>query len=405
MNRFFLTNYGKLGFLEQSQKDVLISTLLSQLTKDESTRYAAMWALLWLTGGRTRIRNDKLSDFVLLDSKAIKIIEETLQSFSCSPSFIANGCLILTRDKLITPVVNQLEWLYELAMIADGKKKRREFPHFTSPDIPSVRLDWIKDQLNKDFPMKTRADIALSLGALGVFIPEMIQPLKHIFTSLKSAHQHRDEALIYLSLIGTQDVISILVEAADSLPDDGYNYDYNSRGLFGLLLLDNIEILAEQIRKSLLHADLVAYTYGLAGSQDQRGIELLEQLKDHSNTRIYNAANEALGLPYDSDVNSQNRPKKMQYSLMELLGNRPAIVLTNGQTPSGEDFYVYIVANKYSILKMYDDANSGLPVNFYSYGDVLDFGPGLIPPSEVTERIRREYADEEWVSPEWSGIE
>ena len=93
----------------------------------------------------------------------------------------------------------------------------------------------------------------------------MVGPLEYTFQSPKYTNDDRDEALIYLGLIGTPEAIRLIIRAADTPPidsDDEYLYE---RGLLGLLLIDNVDVLVEQIRKALPHSDLYAYAYGLIG--------------------------------------------------------------------------------------------------------------------------------------------
>ena len=40
----------------------------------------------------------------------------------------ANGCIVLTRERGLQLVVHQRDWIYELAVIADGAKPRRDLP-------------------------------------------------------------------------------------------------------------------------------------------------------------------------------------------------------------------------------------------------------------------------------------
>ena len=86
------------------------------------------------------------------------------------------------------------------------------------------------------------ARIALALGALEVYIPEMAVPLGFIFSQDRYVNDERDEALLYLGLVGTSDATSILVKAADTPPPTNENDYLYARGLFGLLLLDIIFI-------------------------------------------------------------------------------------------------------------------------------------------------------------------
>ena len=104
----------------------------------------------------------------------------------------------------------------------------------------------------------------------GVFVPEMIRPLTFLFTNPKYTEENRDEALIYLAMIDVPQVSQVLVLAADLIlknnnPENDY---YPSRGLFGLLLLDDINVLAEQMLKNppdhfMLTDSQVAVTLGV----------------------------------------------------------------------------------------------------------------------------------------------
>jgi energy-coupling factor transporter ATP-binding protein EcfA2 len=298
---------GKLGFLTPSQQEGLSEALLSAVSKDEATVCAALWALAWLTGALNRSRGNNLTEpskpkltaeFILLDAAKIQRIEEILKRPYLDANTRKYGCLVLTREKNLDPVVHQFDWIYELARIADGEQPRRLVPN-PGPTGRLTSVDWIKDLLNMNLPMIHSGWIAVTLGSFGVYVPEMVQPLRSLFTNEKHSKDKRDEALVYLGLIGTSEVISILIEAADTPRPEKDDYLY-VRGLFGLLLLDNVDVLAEQIRKSLPHSDLNAYAYGLAGSRDPRGRVLLEQLRNHSNERIRTAVAKAFARPWMS---------------------------------------------------------------------------------------------------------
>jgi hypothetical protein len=208
--------------------------------------------------------------------------------------------LVLTREKDLELVVHQLHWLYELAVVADGANPRRLLP-LPGPTGRLAPPEWRIDLLKRQRQVERSRWIALALGAFGVYVPEMIQPLRVLFTSSKYAGDERDEALVYLGLIGTAEVAPILVAAADTPPVANDEYLY-SRGLFGLLLLDDVDVLAAQIRKALSHSDLNAYAYGLAGSRDPRGRVLLEEMEDHPDERIRTAVAKAFARPWMSDA-------------------------------------------------------------------------------------------------------
>jgi hypothetical protein len=236
------------------------------------------------------IENYLQTDLSELEPADIRKIEQALQSNTLDASMLSQGCRLLRKEKGLDLVTNQLNWIYELAVIADGSKPR----YFLPVPKPTGRLAstaWIEALLKQGLPGDYSCSIALTLGAFGVFIPEMIPPLRFLFINSKYAVESRDAALIYLSLMGSSEVISMLIQAADTRQsEDDYLY---SRGLFGLLLIDNVNVLAEQLYKASPHADLNAYAYGLAGSRDPQGRVLLQTMKNHSNERVRTAIENA----------------------------------------------------------------------------------------------------------------
>lgn len=292
MNCFFITQ-GKLGFLAPAQQAALVNLLVSALAADEATECAAMWALLWLTGAKYRERKASKTDFIHLDPPLVRSLEKRVQRLGIDVNTLIYGCQLLTREKGIDLSINQLDWIYELAVVADGGKPRYRLP-VVKPTGRTVAVGWLINLLQADLAPVYACRIAQVLGALGVFVPEMIAPLSLLFTNPIHGDDERDEALIYLGMVGTREVELLLVKSADTPESDAEDYFY-SRGLFGLLLLDNVDILAGQLQKALPHSDLNAYAYGLAGSRDPRGLLLLKQLKNHPDQRIRNSVVKALG--------------------------------------------------------------------------------------------------------------
>jgi hypothetical protein len=230
-----------------------------------------------------------------LSSEKIQEIEKFLRGQNLDPQTLAEGCLLLTKERGINPVYSEGDWLYELAVIADGQKPRRQLLAPKSTDrLASV--DWMKKFLASEFPQEWSCWIAQALGALGVFVPEMLRPLTFLFTSSQYTEADRDEALIYLAMLDIPQAASVLVLAADLIlknnnPQDEY---YPGRGLLGLLLFDDINILAEQMLKNPPASYMLPYAYGLAGSRDPQGRVLLEQMKNNSNERIRAAIKNAI---------------------------------------------------------------------------------------------------------------
>jgi len=299
MDRCYLSG-GNLGFLTLSQQERIIEALVATFSRDEATVFAVMWALFWLTGAGNRTRGNKRSEplhlkpteaVILLDAARIREIERTLRRSDLDIYAKSYGYLILTREKGLDPVVHQFDWIYELARIADGEQPRRSL-FGPAPTGRVVSTEWLQDLLKQPLPVKIAIRIAQALGSFGVYIPDMVDSLCYLFRGEEFDEDSRDEALVYLSLIGNSEVARTLIEAADTSPVGNDDYLY-LRGLFGLLLLDNVDILSEQLRKDLGHSDLNAYAYGLAGSRDPRGRVLLEELSNDTNERVRTAVAKA----------------------------------------------------------------------------------------------------------------
>ncbi len=235
----------------------------------------------------------------------IRKIEQALQSNTLDASMLPQGCRLLRKEKGLDLVINQLDWIYELALIADGDKPRRQLLA-PKPTNRLASVDWMKKFLSNEFPQEWSCWIAQTLGSLGVFVPEMIRPLTFLFTNPKYTKADRDEALIYLAMIDMPQTAPVLVLAADLIlknnnPQDDY---YPSRGLFGLLLLDDINVLAEQMLKNPPDTYMFPYAYGLAGSRNPQGRVLLEKMKNCSNERVCNAIENALRKSWVSNARS-----------------------------------------------------------------------------------------------------
>lgn len=301
----------KLCFLTDNQHLVLENILIKALSfGDQIAQGKAIKALCWLIGTTIQEWNSSSGLIVgkrsplwhrKLSSEKIQEIEKFLQGQNLDPKTLAEGCLLLTKERGINPVYSEGDWIYEIAVIADGGKPRRQLLA-PKPTGRLASVDWMKKFLGNEFPQEWSCWIAQALGALGVFVPEMIRPLTFLFTNLQYTEEDRNEALIYLGMIDLPQAAPVLVLAADLIlknnnPQDDY---YPSRGLFGLLLLDNVNILAEQMLKNPPDNYMLPYAYGLAGSRNPQGRVLLEQMRNNSNERIRAAIANALNRPWIS---------------------------------------------------------------------------------------------------------
>ena len=285
VNRFYASR-GKLPLLTSDQRAKIAETLISALSEDEATETAAIWALRWLTDADSRTPTEE--NHISLSVEQIGRIEERLRRKALDSLSLGRGCLVLNSQAGLKIVNGQQDWIMELAKIADGAKPRRDLVPVLSTGREAESLGWMKELLYRDFDFRDLPLVARALGAFGVYVPEMAAPLRSTFASEREHINLRDEAFLYLALIGTSDVIKAFIEAADTEPIDEDDYVY-SRGLFGLLFVDDVDVLYRQIRKNLPHSDINAYAFGLGGSRDPRGAVLLKQLENDPNEKIRKA--------------------------------------------------------------------------------------------------------------------
>lgn len=227
-----------------------------------------------------------------LRSSEARQLEQMLRESNISASELSSGCLALRKEAGLNLVFWQIDWIYQLAVVADGSQPISRL-HNVQPTGRMETCDWMIKRLKSNLPLSQSCWIALTLGSLGVFIPEMIVPLTYILFNEQCHSKVRDEALVYLCLIGSATTASQLVEAADASASHEESY-FHSRAFFGLLLIDNVDITAGQILKVPPYALLAGYTYGLAGSRNPRGRKILQQMANHSQPNIKTAAITAL---------------------------------------------------------------------------------------------------------------
>ena len=282
---FFLHD-GKLAYLEPDYRSQFVEILMLGLSSDPGTVAASMWALGWFTGATKRkgksnrvdISDTQKSEFVTLSSEPIERIEFLIRSNQWDERFWSRALLLLTRDAKMVPVGAQIDWIYNLALVADGDVPRHSISIINPPNHCASR-EWIRLFLGPSYSLKTNINAAIALGSFAIFCPEMGEALWACFEDTSQPEDLRDEALVYLALLGNDFARDKIETAADTDPIDKENEYLYLRGVFGLLLLDDVELLAKQIEKALPHADLSAYAFGLAGSRNPRGMEILIRLK------------------------------------------------------------------------------------------------------------------------------
>jgi hypothetical protein len=290
---------GRLGFLSSETREAILDSLMNGIINEEyAVRTAVCWAMAWLTGAYSR--QPDTENVVRLSRERAVIIEELALDPEMCGSAVADCALILSREGGVEITFEQRDWVYDLATVADGKMPRRSLePPSASRDRAAV--GWIEDALRTE-PLTSSAAkrLAQALGAFGVFVEPIVEPLVEMFQRSEAWEPERSEAMFYLALEGSDRAVAALIEAANTDPEAGENAKeasnsefLYSRGLFGLLLLDDVDVLAGQIEKQMPHSDLNAYAFGLAGSRNPRGLEILSEFRTHEAPAVRKAAEAA----------------------------------------------------------------------------------------------------------------
>jgi hypothetical protein len=120
------------------------------------------------------------------------------------------SALILSVCGTEETVFIQADWIYEWAVVADGGKPHKKLPVVTPLDRPKD-IKVLKSLISSNLPEMPKRSVAIAIGRLGCFVPEMVEPLLQIFQDDLLLDSERDEALVYLVQIGGTQVISSLM--------------------------------------------------------------------------------------------------------------------------------------------------------------------------------------------------
>ncbi|MBE9064893.1 hypothetical protein, partial [cf. Phormidesmis sp. LEGE 11477] len=215
------------------------------------------------------------------------------------------------------PVCDQVNWLSEWATVATGYKPHWQLPmakvntnRKKTEVIKSLILEWPQvvywfDQwmvdedeipqqvlldtsslenstdeqvlarlLSSKLPIEVKNNVAIIMGRLGYFVSGMIEPLLHIFKYEPHANIRRDEALVYLVLMGGTEVISALIEGLSVPRKETDKYNFPSHCLLGLIGIGDLNALQELLT-SENEKFVTAAAYALAGNADIQGKRIL----------------------------------------------------------------------------------------------------------------------------------
>jgi hypothetical protein len=224
-----------------------------------------------------------------------------------------------------------------------------------------------------------------------------------LWTTIQDTSQRsdfRDESFIYLALIGDDYARQMMETSVDTLDmeDDQFLY---LRGICGLLLIDDVDLLAKRIKKALPHEDLVAYAYGLAGSRDPRGEELLIEFEADANQRIASAARNALSRKWLSPGKKYEPKGDMAKISGRILGFVEEYILSNSNLvmtyravdERSRDFFAYISCGREGVVKMKQDYTDQKSRAARDYGEVI-YADFLKDPDEKAVEFLKKWVSE-----------
>lgn len=286
---------------------VLFTVAEEEEMNNDAPACAALWALGWLVNAK----ESSACAAQLLTGSQIDTLRRIATSERRDTSTRGWIALILSVCSDQEKVFSQADWIYEWAYVADGAKPQRKLPAASSLDCPKD-LAILKHLISLDLPIKSKGSVAISLGRLGYFDREMVEPLLHMFRRDLLYTKMRDEALVYLVFIGGTDVARALVEegrrSSDST-DLTDPYGVTSRCLLASVGLGDIDTLKQQIEQNIESLmNLMIFTRTLAGIEDPRGREVLKTMKKHSERRVRYAVSDALNKSIQWDLRSKIEP-------------------------------------------------------------------------------------------------
>lgn len=293
---------GRLGHIPRHILQPVSSNLLQNLNLDEASGNASLLALVWLTGCKNTAPVKE--SFEQWQNSMIWISPDTCRDLETLPwqkiqdwGSIARLCLLQSREQGVKPVYAQRDWIYHLAEIADGDRANASLPQPSATDWKG-RPEAMTALLRKPPPAPYDEQIALTMGSLGILAPEMVEPLLRHFHGVHNFQNSRDEAMIYLGLLAMRGInaaaiLAAMIKASDTPPQGKDHYLY-TRGMFGLIWINHVKAMGDQIRKALPHSDLRAYAYAIAGSKHETARAILSDLQRWPSPKVQNAATAGL---------------------------------------------------------------------------------------------------------------
>ncbi|NEO69227.1 CHAT domain-containing protein [Moorena sp. SIO3H5] len=269
---------------------VLLATAQEEVASNDAVSTAAIWALGWLTSAKT---SDSYTTYTFTETQlnCLRQIVMTEKRDAFARMWAALVLSICSSEKT---VFAQADWIYEWAVVADGNKPHRQLPAIVAQERP-LDIYVLQYLISSDLPIKAKELVAIALGRLGHFIPEMIEPLLQIFHNDIRINNERDEALVYLVFTGGSKITSEFIQGVNRPKNDTDKYDLPARCFLALIGMGEVNSLKHQLDIGMGdQIDINAYAYGLAGVTDPQGRKVLNSMKNHKKKQVRDAVANAL---------------------------------------------------------------------------------------------------------------
>jgi hypothetical protein len=292
--------------LLQNLINILLSTSANDVESNDAVSFATLWALVWLTNSKDYLPS-KIYTFTEKELIILRQIVANNNRYAVTRSYAS---LILSSAIADKSFYAQVDWLYEWAVIADGDKPHKKVPQikhsYQKEDIAAL-----KTLITSDVPLGSKKDVAIALGRLGCFVPEMVEPLLQVFRDDLKTDDTRNEALVYLAFVGGYKVANELLQIINSSELDADKHDLWESCILGLIGMGDIGVLRYQLEHGDADRETMnAYAYTLAGLQDTRGHDVLESLKKHEQKKIRDAVENAISKATEWDSQKSKESDK-----------------------------------------------------------------------------------------------
>lgn len=388
----------KIDFLPNALLHETVSVLLATAQEEASNDAVlttAIWALGWLTSAKT---SDSYTTYTFSEAQlnCLRQIVMTEKRDAFARMWAALALSVCTSEKT---VFAQAGWIYEWAVVADGGKPHRQLPAIVPLERP-IDIYVLQYLISSHLPMKAKELVAIALGRLGYFIPEMVEPLLDVFQNDLRTTDERDEALVYLVFTGSSQIVSVLVEGANRPRiDDVIQYDLPGRCILALIGIGNVDALKHQLELGMGdQATINAYANALAGVTDPQGRKILDSMKNHQKKQVRDAVINALSQSAQWDslskepikLSPQNNKKGM-FVDQEISKQGHSVHKLKAKDSTGRWAYYFVLIRPESEQKFLKALDSNQSIDLEDYGKVIGSCYGENPSKELRDLLKEKY--------------